>query len=184
MSAHTETAPPPAAVAGPAHLGLLVEFADPDALCHAAEKVRDAGMIGWSVVVSRVLTLPDGTTREEKRKVTYKPKARRIEVHPCRIPKGEKGYTGERCPEPKDAEMIGARSVIIAGFATKMPNDKATTNPTMTKQWERWSKEMEVAGTELAAEGAKADKADQVKMLTILNRLDASCSNCHNDFRD
>jgi vancomycin resistance protein YoaR len=70
------------------------------------EKVRDGGMIGWSVIVSRFLTLPDGTTREEKRKVTYKPKPRRVEVHPCRIPKGEKGYTGERCPEPKDAEIV------------------------------------------------------------------------------
>jgi vancomycin resistance protein YoaR len=74
------------------------------------EKVRDGGMIGWSVIVSRFLTLPDGTTREEKRKVTYKPKPRRVEVHPCRIPKGEKGYTGERCPEPKDAEIVAEES--------------------------------------------------------------------------
>ncbi len=74
------------------------------------EKVRDAGMIGWSVDVSRLLTLPDGTTREEKRKVTYKPRPRRVEVHPCRIPKGEKGYTGERCPEPKDAEIVAEES--------------------------------------------------------------------------
>lgn len=70
------------------------------------EKVKDAGMIGWSVIVSRILTLPDGTTREEKRKVTYKPRPRRVEMHPCRIPQGEKGYTGERCPEPKDAEVV------------------------------------------------------------------------------
>jgi vancomycin resistance protein YoaR len=69
------------------------------------EKVKESGAVGWSIIVSRVLTLADGTTREEKRKVTYKPKPRRVEVHPCRIPKGEKGYTGERCPEPKDAEM-------------------------------------------------------------------------------
>jgi vancomycin resistance protein YoaR len=75
------------------------------------EKVRDAGMIGWSVVVSRFLTLPDGTTREEKRRVTYKPKPRRVEVHPCRIPSGEKGYTGEPCPEPKDAEIVAEEVV-------------------------------------------------------------------------
>ncbi|HEV8244137.1 MAG TPA: VanW family protein [Polyangiaceae bacterium] len=69
------------------------------------EKVKASGAVGWSVIVSRMLTFPDGSTREEKRKVTYKPRARRVEVHPCRIPSGEKGYTGERCPEPRDAEM-------------------------------------------------------------------------------
>jgi len=69
------------------------------------EKVKASGAVGWSIYVSRLLTFADGTTREEKRKVTYKPKPREVEVHPCRIPKGEKGYTGERCPEPKDAEI-------------------------------------------------------------------------------
>jgi vancomycin resistance protein YoaR len=66
------------------------------------EKVKEPGSVGWSVIVSRILTFPDGTTREDKRRVTYKPRPKRIEVHPCRIPKGDKGYTGERCPEPED----------------------------------------------------------------------------------
>jgi vancomycin resistance protein YoaR len=70
------------------------------------EKVKEPGSVGWSVIVARVLTFPDGTTREDKRRVTYKPRPKRIEVHPCRIPKGEKGYTGERCPEPEDVEEI------------------------------------------------------------------------------
>jgi vancomycin resistance protein YoaR len=68
------------------------------------EKVKDGGMIGWSVIASRTVTFPDGTKKEERRKVTYKPKARRVEVHPCRIPDGEPGATGERCPEPPDVE--------------------------------------------------------------------------------
>lgn len=68
------------------------------------EKIKDGGMIGWSVIASRTVTFADGTKKEEKRKVTYKPKARRVEVHPCRIPDGEPGATGERCPEPLDAE--------------------------------------------------------------------------------
>jgi vancomycin resistance protein YoaR len=68
------------------------------------EKVKDSGMIGWSVIASRTVTFPDGTKKEERRKVTYKPKARRVEVHPCRIPDGEPGATGERCPEPPDVE--------------------------------------------------------------------------------
>jgi vancomycin resistance protein YoaR len=66
------------------------------------EDVKEGGSVGWSVIVSRVLTLPDGTKREERRKVTYNAKVRRVEVHPCRIPEGEPGYTGEKCPVPED----------------------------------------------------------------------------------
>jgi vancomycin resistance protein YoaR len=64
------------------------------------EKAREGGMIGWSVIVKRTLTFPDGKIKEERRKVTYKPRARRVEVHPCKIPEGEPGHTGERCPKP------------------------------------------------------------------------------------
>jgi hypothetical protein len=67
--------------------------------------VKEAGMVGWSVIVGRVRTFPDGTTKEERRKVTYRPRVRRVEVHPCRIPEGEPGHTGERCPEPEDVEI-------------------------------------------------------------------------------
>lgn len=69
------------------------------------EKVLDAGMVGWSVITGRVITFQDGTQKVEKRKVTYMPRVRRIRVHPCRIPEGEEGYTGQDCPEPADAEM-------------------------------------------------------------------------------
>jgi vancomycin resistance protein YoaR len=65
------------------------------------EKVKEGGMIGWSVIVSRTVTFADGTKKDEKRKVTYKPKPRRVDVHPCRIPRGELGATGEPCPEPE-----------------------------------------------------------------------------------
>jgi vancomycin resistance protein YoaR len=72
------------------------------------EQVKEGGMIGWSVIASRTVTFADGTKKEEKRKVTYKPKPRRVEVHPCRIPKGEPGATGERCPEPPPEEEAPA----------------------------------------------------------------------------
>jgi hypothetical protein len=60
--------------------------------------------VGWSVTVARILTFPDGTKKEERRKVTYKPRVRRVEVHPCRIPEGEPGHTGEKCPKPEEEE--------------------------------------------------------------------------------
>ena len=72
------------------------------------EKVKEGGMIGWSVIASRTITFADGTKKEEKRKVTYKPKPRRVEVHPCKIPKGEPGATGERCPDPPAEAADGA----------------------------------------------------------------------------
>jgi vancomycin resistance protein YoaR len=79
-----------------------VEFIPNPRLNADEEKTREGGMIGWTVTVKRTLTFPDGKIKEERRKVTYKPRARRVEVHPCRIPDGEPGHTGERCPKPKD----------------------------------------------------------------------------------
>lgn len=80
------------------------------------EKAREGGEIGWSVIVKRTLTFPDGKIKEEKRKVTYKPRARRVEVHPCRIPDGEPGHTGEKCPKPDpDKEKDAASAVADTG---------------------------------------------------------------------
>jgi vancomycin resistance protein YoaR len=62
-------------------------------------KVLFGGSIGWSLNVSRVITYADGHQKEEHRKVTYAPRTRRIEVHPCKIPEGDPGYTGEKCPK-------------------------------------------------------------------------------------
>jgi len=81
-----------------------VEFIPNPRLEADEEKTREGGMIGWTVTVKRTLTYADGKTKEERRKVTYKPRARRVEVHPCRIPAGEPGHTGERCPVPEKTE--------------------------------------------------------------------------------
>jgi vancomycin resistance protein YoaR len=63
--------------------------------------VKESGLVGWSVLVSRLVRYPDGTEKRESRKVTYKPRPRRIEVHPCKIAKGQPGYSGEPCPVPE-----------------------------------------------------------------------------------
>ena len=78
------------------------------------EKVKEGGALGWSLYVGRVMTFPDGTKKEERRKVTYKPRPRRVEVHPCHIPEGEDGYTGEPCPKPPEEDLdAGAGAVAI-----------------------------------------------------------------------
>jgi vancomycin resistance protein YoaR len=66
------------------------------------KKVKARGQKGWSIIVARITEFPDGTSKQEQRKVTYNPRVRKVKVHPCKIPKGEKGWTGERCPEPEE----------------------------------------------------------------------------------
>ncbi len=58
-----------------------------------------AGQLGWTVLVSREITYLDGTNKTEKREVKYSPYAELLRVHPCQIPKGHPGHTGEECPE-------------------------------------------------------------------------------------
>ena len=83
-----------------------------------------------------------------------------------------------------EAELIGVRCTAIADYAIAMPNDKAATNKAMKDKWERWSKDMTTASKELTEEAAKGKSADEKKMLGILKKLDNSCLNCHNDFRN
>jgi hypothetical protein len=68
------------------------------------DHVKDAGMVGWSVWVTRTIEYADGTHKEERRKVTYKPRPRKVQVHPCKVPKGHEGYTGEPCPKEEPPE--------------------------------------------------------------------------------
>jgi vancomycin resistance protein YoaR len=66
------------------------------------ENVTDPGSVGWSVLVTREVSFPDGSKKEDRRKVTYSPHPREVELHPCRLPEGEPGYSGEPCPVPRD----------------------------------------------------------------------------------
>ncbi len=86
--------------------------------------------------------------------------------------------------DPKAAELIGARSAALSTYTEKMPNDKAKNNLAMTKRWEDLSKSMGGAGKDLAEEGGKGAKADAKKLVTLMKKLDAACTNCHNDFRN
>ncbi|MBX9584440.1 MAG: cytochrome c [Gemmataceae bacterium] len=86
--------------------------------------------------------------------------------------------------DPAEAEVLGARCVALAEYTVKLPNDKAKTSPAMTKSWERLSKDMAAAGKAVAEEAGKGDKGDAKKLSAGLKKLDASCTNCHNQFRD
>lgn len=68
-----------------------------------SKRVR-AGQLGWTVLVSRTVKYADGSKKEEKREVVYNPRPELVRVHPCQIPEGEEGHTGEECPEPEREE--------------------------------------------------------------------------------
>ena len=80
------------------------------------------------------------------------------------------------------AELIGARTALIADLTLHLPNDKAA-GAAGKKQWEDYSKEMKKFALDLAAEAGKGAKGDLAKMKTAAGKLDASCTNCHNKFR-
>jgi vancomycin resistance protein YoaR len=71
------------------------------------EEVEEKGDWGFTVYASRTVKEKDGTERTESRKVVYKPRARRLVVHPCKIPEGFEGFTGEKCPEPENSPDAG-----------------------------------------------------------------------------
>lgn len=73
---------------------------DPERAPELGEKVEVSGTRGWSVKVTRIITYPDGRTDEQTWVAVYRPQPREVVVHPCLIPEGAKGYTGEECPEP------------------------------------------------------------------------------------
>ena len=80
-------------------------------------------------------------------------------------------------------ELIGVRVAAIADYTINMPNDKAAA-PGKKPRWEKFSKEMTDLSKQLTEEAAKGSSADQKKLATLLKRMDANCTNCHNDFRD
>lgn len=81
-----------------------VEYEPNEQLAPDEQKRKVRGHAGWSVTATRIIHYPDGTTAEQSRRVIYKPRPDVVEVHPCNIPKGYKGYTGEKCPEPEVEE--------------------------------------------------------------------------------
>jgi vancomycin resistance protein YoaR len=76
-----------------------IELLPDPSLLPGETRVKESGSIGWSLLVSRVVTFPGGEKKEERRKVVYSPRVRRVRTHPCKIPEGDPSYTGEKCPK-------------------------------------------------------------------------------------
>lgn len=83
-----------------------VDYVPNDKLKPDEHEELERGSRGFSVVVTRVLTLANGQRSEEARKVVYKPREAVVAVHPCNVPKEDEDHTGEECPkiEPEEGE--------------------------------------------------------------------------------
>ncbi|HET6576433.1 MAG TPA: cytochrome c [Fimbriiglobus sp.] len=79
---------------------------------------------------------------------------------------------------------IGARVVLVSHYALKMPAERATANAANRKKWEGYSNETQKLASEIASAAAKGAGADKAALAKKLKALDASCTACHNEFRD
>jgi hypothetical protein len=80
-----------------------------------------------------------------------------------------------------DAELLAVRTAAIGAYAAHYPNDKGMM-PANKGKWDKLSKEMVDVSKQIAEE-AKGG-ANQQKLAGLFKRLDANCTNCHNEFRD
>lgn len=102
-----------------------VEYLADPTLKPGVEKNQERGQVGWTVTVSRVLDFADGTSRTDERKVTYQPRVRRVRVHPCKIPRGQLGHTGDPCPEPDAGAEAEAHPAVDAPLKVPGPGEGA-----------------------------------------------------------
>ncbi|QEL13169.1 cytochrome c [Limnoglobus roseus] len=79
------------------------------------------------------------------------------------------------------AELLGARSAVLAELTMHLPNDKA--GGANKKVWDGYSMDMKKLSQEIATEAAKGSKANLATIKTTVGKLDAACTNCHNKFR-
>jgi hypothetical protein len=80
-----------------------------------------------------------------------------------------------------DAELLATRTAYLSDLTLHLPNDKAASKK---KDWDDLTAETKKLAVDLATEAGKADKADKKKLSAIASKLDGSCTNCHNKFRD
>lgn len=77
------------------------EFVADRSVSPRKQKVERAGSPRKSVQVTRIVENPGGKRRVDEDVVVYLATKRVVRVHPCRLPKGHKEYTGESCSSKK-----------------------------------------------------------------------------------
>lgn len=78
---------------------------------------------------------------------------------------------------------IGGRTIALGEYTLHLPTGQATANAARKKKWDDYTKEMINHAKEIVMEADKpSPNKDMLKKKLIA--LDASCTNCHNDYRD
>ena len=90
----------------------------------------------------------------------------------------------KKATDVKQIELIAARTTALGEFMLLLPSEKAAANDANKKKWDSYSKGMLKASRETLAEAAKGDKADKAKLEKGLRTIDATCTACHNEYRD
>lgn len=90
----------------------------------------------------------------------------------------------KKVTDPKLLADLGARIVLVSHYTAKMPAEKAAANPSNKKKWDGYSNDTEKLAAEVATEAAKGAGANNTDLAKKLKALDASCTACHNEFRD
>jgi hypothetical protein len=90
----------------------------------------------------------------------------------------------KKVTDPELVRDIGARVVLVSHYTLKMPAEKAAANPANRKKWDGYSNDTEKLAAEIMTEAAKGAGADKAALAKKLKALDASCTACHNEFRD
>ena len=99
-------------------------FTSPDTIYEADTEIepgtsntKQSGRDGWSVTITRTITYPDTTQDTQEWVARYRSRPLILEVHPCEIPDGESGFTGEPCPT----------TTTTTTTSTSLPDDSSTT---------------------------------------------------------
>ncbi|MGL6095899.1 MAG: hypothetical protein ACRC7O_08910 [Fimbriiglobus sp.] len=81
----------------------------------------------------------------------------------------------------KVVEIAAGRTAAIGAYAMVLPSEKAAANPGNRKKWDGYTADMVKLANEVAADAAKGTATGLEKKLKA---LDASCTACHNEFRE
>ncbi len=82
-----------------------------------------------------------------------------------------------------EAYLLAVRTAYISDLTLHLPNEMASSGAGK-KSWDGYTMDMKKFSMEIALEAAKGDKGDKDKIKAAAGKLDASCTNCHNKFRD
>lgn len=101
------------------------DFVPPDTIFEANPELEpgttntlQSGRDGWSVTITRTKTWSDGSTETETWVARYRSQPLMVEVHPCEVPQGEDGYTGEPCPTTTTSTTVDETSSTTSSTTT------------------------------------------------------------------